>query len=55
MTFTFTVGEHQNRMRLNIFLRESGVSAALIRKLKTTSDGMMVNGTRQNADSPLQI
>ena len=50
MKFSFTVKELQHGMRLNIFLRENGVSAALIRKIKFTPDGMLVNGEKKNAD-----
>ena len=50
MKFSFTVKELQHGMRLNIFLRENGVSAALIRKIKFASDGMLVNGEKKNAD-----
>ena len=50
MGFLFTVSESQDRMRLNIFLRESGVSAALIKKIKFAADGILVNGTKQNTD-----
>lgn len=50
MIFSFTVKEEQHRMRLNIFLRESGVSAALIKKIKFTPDGILVNGEKKNTD-----
>ncbi len=50
MNFSFTVKETQHRMRLNIFLRESGVSAALIKKIKFTPDGILVNGEKKNTD-----
>ena len=50
MKYTFNVNEDQHRMRLNVFLRESGISAALIRKIKFTPDGMLVNGEKKNAD-----
>ena len=50
MNFSFTVKEEQHRKRLNIFLRESGVSAALIKKIKFTPDGILVNGEKKNTD-----
>lgn len=50
MKFVFTVKESENKMRLNIFLRHSGVSAALIKKLKFLPDGILVNGEKKNTD-----
>ena len=50
MKFSFTVREDQHRMRLNIFLRESGVSAALIKKIKFAPDGILVNCEKKNTD-----
>lgn len=50
MNYTYTVDTAQDKMRLNVFLRENGVSAALIRKIKFTPDGMLVNGIKRNAD-----
>ena len=50
MNYKFNVAENENNMRLNIFLRSKGVSAALIRKIKFLPDGIMVNGTKHNAD-----
>ena len=50
MKFTFTVKETEDKMRLNIFLRNNGVSAALIKKIKFLPDGIMVNGEKKNTD-----
>ena len=50
MKFVFTVKESENKMRLNIFLRHSGVSAALIKKLKFLPDGILVNSEKKNTD-----
>ena len=50
MKFTFNVHENDDGQRLNIFLRSSGVSAALIKKIKFTDDGILVNGIKQNTD-----
>lgn len=50
MKFVFTVKETENKMRLNIFLRENGVSAALIKKIKFLPDGILVNGEKKNTD-----
>lgn len=50
MNYKFNVSENEHNMRLNIFLRSKGVSAALIRKIKFLPDGIMVNGEKRNAD-----
>ena len=50
MNYKFQVKESENKMRLNIFLRHSGVSAALIKKLKFLPDGILVNGEKKNTD-----
>ena len=50
MKFTFTVKDTEDRMRLNIFLRQAGVSAALIKKIKFIPDGILVNGQKKNTD-----
>lgn len=50
MNYKFQVKESENKMRLNIFLRHSGVSAALIKKLKFLHDGILVNGEKKNTD-----
>ena len=50
MNFTFKVKETEDKMRLNIFLRENGVSAALIKKIKFLPDGILVNGEKKNTD-----
>ncbi len=50
MKFNFNVTDQQDKMRLNVFLRSRGVSAALIRKIKFLPEGMLVNGVKQNAD-----
>ena len=50
MKFSFSVADSQDKMRLNIFLRESGVSAALIKKIKFLPDGILVNGEKKNTD-----
>ena len=50
MKFAFTVKENEDRMRLNIFLRNNGVSAALIKKIKFLPDGILVNGEKKNTD-----
>ena len=54
MKFAFTVKENEDRMRLNIFLRNNGVSAALIKKIKFLPDGILVNGEKKNTDHGLQ-
>lgn len=50
MNFRFQVKEDENHTRLNIFLRQSGVSAAQIKKLKFQPDGILVNGEKKNTD-----
>ncbi len=50
MNFKFTVKETEDKMRLNIFLRQNGVSAALIKKIKFLPAGIMVNGEKKNTD-----
>ena len=50
MKFTFNAYEKDDGQRLNIFLRSSGVSAALIKKIKFTDNGILVNGVRENTD-----
>ncbi len=50
MKFSFKVTEKYDKSRLNIFLRENGVSAALIKKIKFLPNGILVDGIKQNAD-----
>ncbi len=50
MKFSFEVTAKYDKYRLNIFLREKGVSAGLIKKIKFLPDGICVNGEKQNAD-----
>lgn len=50
MKFFFEVDEIHVGERLNIFLRSSGVSAALIKKIKFYPDGILVNGIKQNTN-----
>ena len=50
MNYKFIVKEKEDHTRLNIFLRQSGVSAAQIKKLKFQPDGILVNGEKKNAD-----
>lgn len=50
MNFKFTVKETEDKMRLNIFLRTNGVSAALIKKIKFLPEGILVNGEKKNTD-----
>ncbi|MBR5520715.1 MAG: RluA family pseudouridine synthase [Oscillospiraceae bacterium] len=54
MKFSFVADKLQERQRLNIFLRENGVSAALIKKIKFTPDGILVNGEKKNTDYMVQ-
>ncbi len=54
MNFRFDVKKENGGQRLNAFLRESGVSAALIKKIKFTSNGILVNGIKQNTDYNLE-
>ena len=50
MNYKFRVKESEEHTRLNIFLRQSGVSAAQIKKLKFQPDGILVNGEKKNVD-----
>ena len=50
MNFKFLVKPDEDNTRLNIFLRQSGVSAAQIKKLKFQPDGILVNGEKKNTD-----
>lgn len=50
MNFRFRVNENRDNTRLNIFLRQSGVSAAQIKKLKFQPQGILVNGEKKNTD-----
>lgn len=50
MNFRFHVKEDEDHTRLNVFLRQSGVSAAQIKKLKFQPRGILVNGEKKNTD-----
>ena len=50
MNYKFLVKENEGHTRLNVFLRQSGVSAAQIKKLKFQPDGILVNGEKKNTD-----
>ncbi len=50
MTVAFIVGNQHQGNTLTAFLRQSGVSLALIKKIKFLPDGILVNGVKQNTD-----
>ena len=50
MTVDFIVNEQDNLSTLTAFLRSSGVSLALIKKIKFLDDGILVDGVKQNTD-----
>ena len=50
MTVTFKVGQYDDMATLTAFLRSSGVSLALIKKIKFQENGILVDGVRQNTD-----
>ncbi|MBE6887911.1 MAG: RluA family pseudouridine synthase [Ruminococcaceae bacterium] len=50
MTVDFIVDEQNNLSTLTAFLRSSGVSLALIKKIKFLDDGILVDGVKQNTD-----
>ena len=50
MEINFAVGEAKTKLTLNAFLRENGVTVALIKRLKFLPDGILVNGVKQNTD-----
>ena len=54
MTVNFTVREEHQGANLTAFLRESGVSLALIKKIKFQPDGILVDGVKQNTDYKVQ-
>ena len=54
MTVSFIVGYQHQGNTLTAFLRQSGVSLALIKKIKFLPDGILVNGVKQNTDYKVQ-
>ena len=50
MTVDFIVGQQDNLTTLTAFLRSSGVSLALIKKIKFQDNGILVDGVKQNTD-----
>lgn len=50
MTVEFIVKENDNLSNLTAFLRSSGVSLALIKKIKFLDNGILVDGVKQNTD-----
>ncbi len=50
MTYHFTVTQRHEHAKLSVFLRDSGISLALIKKIKFLPDGILVNGQKQNTN-----
>jgi len=54
MQIEFVVTEENAGKSLTAFLRENGVSLALIKRIKFLPDGIMVDGVRQNSNYKVQ-
>lgn len=54
MQLNFCVDAADENMQTGAFLRKSGVSLALIKRVKFLADGILVNGTKQNTDFRLK-
>lgn len=50
MQVNFVVKDEHQGKSLTAFLRENGVSLALIKRIKFLPDGILVNGVKQNSD-----
>ncbi|MBE6894881.1 MAG: RluA family pseudouridine synthase [Ruminococcaceae bacterium] len=50
MQLEFVVNQENTGKSLTAFLRENGVSLALIKRIKFLPNGIMVNGVKQNSD-----
>lgn len=54
MQYTFKTREKDRGLKLSKFLKNQGVSIALIKKIKFNRDGITVDGVKQNTDYRLQ-
>ena len=54
MQYTFKTREKDRGLKLSKFLKNQGVSIALIKKVKFNRDGITVDGVKQNTDYRLQ-
>ncbi len=55
MYINYTVTKQEDKMRLNLFLRQKGISLAHIKRVKFIKDGILVNDKKQNTDYTLNI
>ena len=50
LQYTFKTREKDRGLKLSKFLKNQGVSIALIKKVKFNRDGITVDGVKQNTD-----